>query len=182
MYEEETELVKLVEKTLREAKKSPEKINHSMAGVSLGPKPVRKQSKVYVEDFGFDERPVVRRNRSKSDPYTGSFYPRTNSPLAYNRSVSNDLNLSASTDSSQRTRKFSLFNAQSNKVGPIDVTKNGDRPNSEGRPCVKDSRTIRPQSDQSPRQPGTEEKVKETESETEAPELKAAWDNSGVYV
>ena len=72
MYEEETELVKLVEKTIRDAKRSPEKINRGMAGKSLGPKPARKQSRVHVEDFGFDKSPVIKRSRSKSDPYAGS--------------------------------------------------------------------------------------------------------------
>ena len=185
MYEEETDLVILVEKTIRDAKRSPEKINHSMAGKSLAPKPARKQSRVCVEDFGFDESPVIKRSRSKSDPYTGSAYSRTNDPVQYSRSISNDTSVSSEDvrePQKLRTRKFSLLNG-SNKVAPMDL-KNVERPRSEMPPYIKNARKAtgkRPQSDQSPRQP-RKETVDLADTDAEMPESKPAWQISGVYV
>ena len=180
MYEEETEYTKLVEKTIRDAMRSPERINHNMAAKS---RPPRKQRRVYLEDFGFDESPVVRRSRSKSDPYAGGTFPRTSSPPLYKRSFSNE----ASNSSEDlwkppigRTKKSSLLKTY-NKVAPLDL-ENIERPQSEVSPSVKKSKKAavkRPNSDQSPRK----EKVVKANSDTEeAPESKPAWQTDGVYV
>ena len=135
MYEEETEYTKLVEKTIRDAMRSPERINRNMAARS---RPSRKQRRVYLEDFGFDESPVVKRNRSKSDPYAGGAFPRTNSPPLYKRSVSNEASISNEDlwkPPIGRTKKTSLLKTH-NKVAPLDL-KNIDRPQSEVSPSVK---------------------------------------------
>ena len=185
MYEEETELVKLVEKTIRDAKRSPERINRTMAGKSLEPKAARKQSKVYVEDFGFDENPVIKRSRSKSDPYAGNVYPRTDSPVLYNRSVSNDATVASEdrTESQKaRTRKLSLLNTN-NKVAPMDL-ENVERPQSEVSPHVKTPKKLggkRPQSDQSPRHL-KKQIIDLGDSDADVPESKPAWKTSGVFV
>ena len=182
MYEEETELVKLVEKTIRDEKRSPERINRNMAGKSLDPKPARKQSRVYVEDFGFDENPVIKRSRSKSDPYAGSIYPRTGSPVLYNRSVSNDATVSnedMTEPQKARTRKLSLLNTN-NKVAPMDV-ENVERPQSEVSPHVKTPKKLGGKNDQSPRHL-RKQTIDLGDSDADVPESKPAWQTSGVYV
>ena len=177
MYEEETEYTKLVEKTIRDAMRSPERINHNM---TARPRPPRKQRRVYLENFGFDESPVVRRSRSKSDPYAGETFPRTSRPPLYKRSFSNEASISSEDlwkPPIGRTKKISLLKTL-NKVAPLDL-ENIERPQNEVSPSVKKTVVKRPNSDQSPRK----EKVVKTNSDTEeAPESKPAWQTDGVYV
>ena len=173
MYDEETEYSKLVEKTVREAMRSPERINHDMIPRS---KVSKKQNRVYVEDFGFDESPVVKRNRSKSDPYAGGALSISDNPHFYKRSISNEATVSSEDlrkPTKSRTRKFSLINTH-NKVGPMD-SKNTGRPQSEVPPSVKtDSK--RPVSEQSPR------KEKTDSDKNDIPDSKTAWQTDGIYV
>ena len=180
MYEEETEYTKLVEKTIRDAMRSPERINHNMGAKS---RPFRKQRRVYLEDFGFDESPVVRRTRSKSDPYAGGAFPRTSDPPLYKRSVSNEASVSSEDLRKPplgRTKKISLLKTH-NKVAPLDL-KNVERPQSEVSPSARKSKKTvdkRPNSDQSPRKEVAAKANSETE---EVPESKTAWQTEGVYV
>ena len=110
---------------------------------------------------------VVRRPRSKSDPYAGGVYERLNSPVAFNRSVSNDP--TAGHESGTNVG----FLRKRNKVGPMEVDL-AERPASE----VPPREAVKLQLCDDERRTGG--KTGQEQEDVETGESKSAWPTSDV--